>query len=88
MRKNKQIIHSIYKKIRPKTLGLQIVLYVSLLLALSMSVFIWHTANEQVETIKDNLQTQAKVLAENLASVTAAHCYLMITVQWSCFLKE
>lgn len=73
MNNNKTIIHSIYKKIWPKKLGLQIVLFVSLLLALSMSIFIWHTASEQVETIKDNLQIQAKVLAENLASVTAVH---------------
>ena len=73
MQKNKNIIHFVFNQILPRKLGVQIVLYVSFLLALSMSVFIWHTANEQVETIKDNLQTQAKVLAENLAAVTAVH---------------
>lgn len=73
MQKNKNIIHFISRQIWPKKLGLQIVLYVSFLLALSMTFFIWHAANEQVKTIKDNLQTQAKVLAENLAAVTAVH---------------
>lgn len=61
------------KKILPRKLGLQITLFVSSLLALSMMFFSWHTAQEQVETITSNMQLQAKVLAKNISAVSAVH---------------
>ena len=73
-------IHYILNLFWPRKLGLQIVLYVSLLLVLSMSTIIWHTAKEQVEFIKDNMQVQAKVLADNLAAVSSVH---MLTNDYS-----
>lgn len=61
------------KKFWPRKLGLQLALYVSLLLALSMAGFSWHTINEQVVNITENMQLQAKVLANNLSAVSAVH---------------
>ena len=61
------------RKILPRKLGLQVALYVSSLLALSMMFFAWHTAQEQVETITSNMQLQAKVLAKNISAVSAVH---------------
>lgn len=69
----KEKIKNILKKIWPRKLGLQIVFYVSFLFIASMTIFIWHTAEQQVAAIKSNLQIQAKVLAENISVVTANH---------------
>ena len=66
-------LDSLVRKILPRKLGLQIVLYVSSLLALSMMFFSWHTAQEQVETITSNMQLQSKVLAKNISAVSAVH---------------
>lgn len=38
-----------------------------------MGGFSWHTINEHVAEIKDNMQLQAKVLAKNIAAVSAVH---------------
>ena len=69
----KNSLDSLLKKIIPRKLGLQIALYVSSLLALSMMFFSWHTAQEQVETITSNMQLQSKVLAKNISAVSAVH---------------
>ena len=73
MQENKNLLQYFFKTIWPRKLGLQIVLYVSILLILSMSMFIWRTAEEQIKGIKNDLQNQALILAENLAAVTAVH---------------
>lgn len=57
----------------PRKLRLQIALYVSLLLVLSMSGFLWHTANEHIKSITDNMRLQAKALANNISAVSAVH---------------
>ena len=57
----------------PRKLGLQIALYVSILLVLSMSGFLWHTANEHIKSVTENMRLQAKVLANNISAVSAVH---------------
>ena len=69
----KENVMNVLKKIWPRKLGLQIVFYVSFLFIASMTIFIWHTVEQQVAAMKNNLQTQAEVLAENIAAVTANH---------------
>ena len=69
----KNSLDRLLKKILPRKLGLQVALYVSFLLASSMIVFSWHTAQEQVEKITSNMQLQAKVLAKNISAVSAVH---------------
>ena len=69
----KNSLDSLVRKIIPRKLGLQIALYISSLLALSMLFFSWHTAQEQVETITSNMQLQSKVLAKNISAVSAVH---------------
>ena len=69
----KSSIDIFLKKILPRKLGLQVALYVSSLLALSMIVFSWHTAQQQVEAITSNMQLQSKVLAKNISAVSAVH---------------
>ncbi len=64
---------AIYKKIWPRKLGFQLALYISFLLALSMAWFAWHATEEQIEKITSNMQLQAKVLANNIAAVSAVH---------------
>ena len=66
-------LDSLVKKILPRKLGLQVTLYVSTLLVLSMMFFSWHTAQDQVETITSNMKLQAKVLAKNISSVSSVH---------------
>ena len=64
---------SLFKMIWPRKLGLQIALYVSILLVLSMSGFLWHTANEHIKGVTENMRLQAKVLANNISAVSAVH---------------
>ena len=66
-------LNSLVKKILPRKLGLQVALYVSSLLVLSMIFFSWHTAQDQVETITSNMKLQAKVLAKNISAVSSVH---------------
>ena len=69
----KNSLEGLLKKILPKRLGLQVTLYVSSLLVISMIGFSWHTSQQQVETITSNMQLQAKVLAKNISAVSAVH---------------
>ena len=64
---------AIYKKMWPRKLGFQLALYISFLLALSMAGFAWHTTEEQVEKITSDMQLQGKVLANNVAAVSAGY---------------
>lgn len=64
---------SFFKVIWPRKLGVQIALYVSILLVLSMSGFLWHTVNEHIKSVTGNMRLQAKVLANNIAAVSAVH---------------
>ena len=64
---------SLFRMIWPRKLGLQIALYVSILLVLSMSGFLWHIVNEHIKGVTDNMRLQAKVLANNIAAVSAVH---------------
>jgi len=64
---------SIFKKMWPRKLVSQLALYVSLLLALSMAVYSWDTSQDQIKTITSNMRLQAKVLANNIAAVSAVH---------------
>ena len=65
--------NAVYKKIWPRKIGIQLALYMSFLLSLSMGWFAWHTMEEQVEEITSNMQLQAKVLANNIAAVSAVY---------------
>ena len=69
----KKELKDLLKAIYPRKLGSQIALYVSILLALSMAIFSWHAIDEQVDNVKSNMQMQAEVLANNIASVSATH---------------
>lgn len=60
-----------FKKIWPRKLGVQLSLYVSFLLALSMAGFSLHSIHEQVQNIRSNMQLQATVLANNLSATSA-----------------
>ena len=73
MSSHKINLNTFLKKIWPRKLGLQLALYVSFLLALSMAGFTWHTVQEQIERITLNMRLQAKVLANNLAATSADH---------------
>ncbi len=63
----------ILNKIWPRKIGIQLALYVSLLLAISIGGFSWYTINEQVKDVKENMLLQAKVLANNVSAVSAVH---------------
>lgn len=64
---------AVYKKMWPRKLGFQLALYVSFLLTVSMAWFSWHATDKQIEKITSNMQLQAKVLANNIAAVSAVH---------------
>ena len=66
-------IKPIMKKMIPRKLGIQLAVYVSLLLIISMTGFSWHIISKQVETVTSNMKLQAKVLANNLSAVSGAH---------------
>jgi len=57
----------------PRKLGLQLALFVSLLVSSSMAIFSFHIVEGQVESIKSNMELQAKVLAKNISAVSAVH---------------
>lgn len=61
------------KKMWPRRLGLQLVLFVSLLLVASMASFSWHTTQKQIKNITANMKLQATVLAKNISAVSAVH---------------
>jgi signal transduction histidine kinase/CheY-like chemotaxis protein/HPt (histidine-containing phosphotransfer) domain-containing protein len=52
-------------------MGIQLALYVSFLLAISMAGFSLHSIQEQVGNIRSNMQLQATVLANNLSATSA-----------------
>lgn len=60
-----------FKKLWPRKVGVQFALYVSFLLALSMTGFSLYSIQEQVKSIRSNMQLQATVLANNLAATSA-----------------
>lgn len=60
-----------FKKVWPRKLGVQLSLYVSFLLALSMAGFSLHSIQEQVGNVRANMQLQATVLANNLSATSA-----------------
>ena len=60
-----------FKKLWPRKIGVQLALYVSFLLAISMAGFTFHSIQEQVDNIRSNMQLQATVLADNLAATSA-----------------
>lgn len=66
-------LKTLFKKIWPRKLGLQLALYVSFLLAVAMAGFSWHIIDEQAERVTLNMQLQAKVLADNLSATSADH---------------
>ncbi|MFK5915631.1 MAG: response regulator [Woeseiaceae bacterium] len=61
------------KKLWPRKLMIQLALYFSLLLVVSLSIFVWVTMEEQIKFTTKNLQSQAIILANNLASVSGEY---------------
>lgn len=66
-------LKNLLSKLWPRKLGLQLALFVSLLMAGAMGFYSLHTAEEQIEIITANMELQAKVLAKNIAAVSANH---------------
>lgn len=66
-------LKSLLKKMWPRRLGLQLALFISLLLAVSMASFSWHTTQQQINNITENMKLQALVLAKNISAVSAVH---------------
>lgn len=66
-------LKTILSKLWPRKLGIQLAIYISFLLAFSLAGFSIHATNEQVESIRSNMQLQAKVLANNLSATSADH---------------
>lgn len=64
------------KNMWPRTLGLQLALYLLFLLVVSIAVFSVHTIQVQVKNISSNMQSHAKVLASNI-SIESKHYLLM-----------
>lgn len=60
-------------KIWPRKLGIQLALYFSFLLAISIAGISYYSINDQVKSITSNMQLQAQVLAKNLAATSADH---------------
>ena len=76
----KKNVNYLIRKLWPHKLALQLALFFSLVMAISMTFFAWDLAKEQVEQAKSDKELQAKVLAKNIAAVSAVH---MISFDYS-----
>ncbi len=61
-----------WQRIRPRKLRVQLAIFVSLLLALSIVGHAWYTAEEQTRFASRTFVTQANVLAQELATASTA----------------
>ena len=66
-------LKTVLAKLWPRKLSLQIALFVSVLLALSMATFTWLTLHQEVERMTSDIQLQAKALAKNISVTGADH---------------
>ena len=60
-----------FRKFRPEKFRNQVAIYISLLLAVSMTGFSLYLIQEQVGNVRQNMQLQATVLAKNISATSA-----------------